>query len=83
MHECIAQLNSVDYNGAMNTTQENIMELRQAGLSQQEIASACQVNQTTISRWELGEIPKSLEVAQAISDLLKTTRRKWRNKGKS
>jgi len=63
-----------------NITQQQIMELR-ARMSQEEIAAAVGANQGTISRWEHGEVPRSVEVAAAIAELLKTTRRKWRKKG--
>lgn len=67
---------------SMKTTQQNIQALRASGLSQQEIAAEVSktvpVDQVTICRWEHGDLPKSLEVAEAIAELLKVTRRKWR-----
>lgn len=70
----------------MKNTQAQLKELRSYGMSQREIADEVSkkapTNQVTIGRWENGGAPDSLDVAAAIADLVKTTRRKWKLKTK-
>lgn len=52
---------------------KNFKRLRQrSGLSQQQIASIFNVDQTTISKWENGERNPSLKIALKISEFFGT-----------
>jgi len=54
---------------AMDTTAENIKKLRNAGLSQSEIARRCGIPQPRLSRWEAGDIPNSADDALKLAEL--------------
>lgn len=55
-------------------TGERVAALRnRKGLSQQELASACNVSQVYIARVEIGTLTPSLSIAIAIANALGTT----------
>lgn len=70
IHKCIIRF--------MNTTQAEIIKLRDAGLSQTEIARKVGTSQATICRWESGAIPPVLVIAGKVAKLAKSVGSKKR-----
>lgn len=53
----------------MSTTRQNLKRLREAGLSQSEIARRAGIPQPRISRWEGGDIAKAADDAIRLDRL--------------
>ncbi len=53
----------------------NIFRLKQA-----EFAVVCQVDQSTVSKWESGDLEPSLSQMRRIRDMAKKRRMKWSDK---
>lgn len=64
------------YNLPMLNTQSIILELRNSGLTQTEIAQKTGIPQPRICRWESGDAPKSVDDALVLNKLLLDLRKK-------
>lgn len=62
------------HNEDMSSTVENIRALRQAGLTQVDIAKRSGVPQCRISRWEGGGVPRAADDALKLDELARSVR---------
>lgn len=58
----------------METTRDILKSLREAGMSQDEIAKRAQISQPTLSRWETRGAAKGADAVLRLADLLRQVR---------